>query len=141
MSAHEYFVDTNIFLRIIAKDDEKKALECEKIIEAIRRGTIRAVTSHIVLAELVWTCLSFYRISKPDVVRLLRGVVSIHHLSLHDDFDALQALALYEAHNVKFIDALIAAHVRITKNHAHVLSYDTDFDKMGIVRCEPSQIL
>ena len=140
-SDHEYFVDTNIFLRIIVKDDEKKAADCEKVIEAIRKGALRAITSHLVLAEVVWTCLSLYRIAKSDVARLGRGIISIHHLSFHDDFDALRALSYYDEYSVKFIDALIASHARIARGEVEILSYDTDFDKMGIARVEPCDVL
>lgn len=141
MPAAEYFIDTNIFLRVIVKDDKKKAAECERAVELIRSGTIRATTAHLVLAELVWTCLSFYQIGKVDVIKLAHGLAGIPHMSIYDDFDVLYALSRYERHNVKFIDALIASHAKIARDGVAVLSYDADFDKMGITRVEPAQIL
>lgn len=141
MPASEYFIDTNIFLRVIVKDDKNKAAECERVVELIRSGTIRATTAHIVLAELVWTCLGFYQIGKVDVIKLARALAALPHLLIYDDFDVLYGLSQYERHNVKFIDALIASHTKIARDGATVLSYDTDFDKMGIARVEPAQIL
>lgn len=141
MPAREIFVDTNIFLRVIVKDDPQKATECEAVIDAIRRDRIRAVTSHLVLAEFVWTCLSFYKISKSEVVKLARGILAINHLALSDTFDTLQAITLYEAHRVKFIDALIAAHDAIALRGIVVLSYDKDFDALEVPRIEPQKLL
>lgn len=141
MSDHKYFLDTNIFLRIVVQDDRKKADDCEALIKMMRTGKIRGITSHLVLAEFVWTCLGLYRLHKSEVLKLVRGIVSITHLSLSDEYDTLRALNYYEEHGVKFIDALIAAHVSVREHGSTIVSYDTDFDKLGLIRLEPAQIL
>lgn len=136
-----YFLDTNIFLRIVVKDDRKKAGDCTELLESVRAGKIRVMTSHLVLAEFVWTCLSLYRLKKPEVVKLVRGIASISHLSVIDAYDTLRALALYEKHGVKFIDALIASHSSFQERGVSIVSYDTDFDTLGITRFEPAHLL
>lgn len=138
MNARKCFIDTNIFLRVIVRDHPTQTTECERIIEALREGRMEAMTCHLVLAELVWTCLRFYKLPKKDVVRLVRGVASMPHLSIVDDFDTLRALASYEAHNVKFVDAMIASHTFLVRAHGLILSYDADFDALGIPRVEPA---
>lgn len=141
MRDRRYFLDTNIFLRIVVNDDRKKAEECASLIALIREGTIRATTSHLVLAEFVWTCLSLYRLKKAEVVKLVRGIISIPHLSLTDEYNTLHALVLYEKYGVKFIDALIASHSFFQKHGGSIVSYDTDFDTLGCTRIEPVSIL
>lgn len=141
MSEHEYFLDTNIFLRIVTKDDARKAADCEKLVQRIREGKLRGRTSNLVCAEFVWTCLGFYRIPKPDVVKLIRGMVSIPHLTIQDAFDPLRAVDHYESASIKFVDALLASHNAITEHGATIVSYDRDFDTLGIERLEPDQVL
>ena len=136
-----YFLDTNIFLRIVVKDDKKKAEDCAKLLEMARAGKIHVVTSHLVLAEFVWTCLSLYRLKKLEVVKLVSGIASIPHLSVIDVYDTLRALALYEKYSVKFIDALIASHSFFQEHGCSIISYDTDFDILGLTRLEPAHLL
>ena len=42
---------------------------------------------------------------------------------------------------MKFIDALIASHKSIQEEAAVIVSYDKDFDKLGILRKEPKDII
>lgn len=141
MFGSKYFIDTNVFLRVVVKDDAKKAADCERLIERIREGVLRAYTSRLVLAEMVWTCLSLYKLKKREVVPLIRGLASIHHLSFKDEYDTLRACALWEEYPVKFIDALIASDQSIAAGEMAIVSYDTDFDKIGVKRVEPSELL
>ena len=74
MKEYKYFLDTNIFLRAIVKDDLRAAKECENIFELLQENKFKAVTSTLVLAELVWTGLSFYKIQKEQIVDLKKSL-------------------------------------------------------------------
>ena len=141
MPGARYFLDSNIFLRVIAKDNPKKVAECERLIQAVAEGRLRAVTSPLVVAEVVWTCLSFYRLKKSVVIELLRGLVSLKHLKIQSRLNIFAAFEYYEASGVKFIDALIAAETCFSNGQARLVSYDKDFDKLGLVRLEPAEII
>lgn len=64
MSEFRYFLDSNIFLRPIVKDDPEKVRDCERLFEKIERGAIKAFTSNLVLAEILWVGIGFYKIKK-----------------------------------------------------------------------------
>jgi hypothetical protein len=51
------------------------------------------------------------------------------------------ATELFQTHNVKFIDCLLASSKRVQENKAAVFSYDRDFDKLGVPRVESKDIL
>lgn len=136
-----YFLDTNIFLRPIIKDHPQQTADCEKLFVLIEENKIAAATSNIVLAEFLWTAQSFYKISKPETIASMKGIVSISGLAIEDSFDSFAALQYYESFSVKFIDALIASHKLIQEGKAIVISYDKDFDKLGIKRKEPKDII
>ncbi|HBL39745.1 TPA: hypothetical protein DDZ10_03695 [Candidatus Uhrbacteria bacterium] len=140
MNANKYFIDTNIFLRVIAKDDEKKTRDCEVVIEALTNGHITGVTSTLVLAEFAWTCLSFYKLKKTAFTPAINALLGIKRLAILDDYNHVLALKLYETHSVKFIDALITSHATVIKEHLPILSYDRDFDKLNVRRVEPGEL-
>ncbi|OQX00623.1 hypothetical protein BWK69_01070 [Candidatus Parcubacteria bacterium A4] len=140
MSEHKYFIDTNIFLCPIVKDDFQKVKECEDFFELINCGKIKAVTSSIVLAECIWTGMSFYKISKNEMVEVLRGALKLRGLKIVDNFNCALAVELYAGHSVKFIDALIASIPLIAGGEMIAVSYDKDFDKLKIKRKEPKNV-
>ena len=136
-----YFLDTNIFLRPVTKDHFQQTADCEKLFLLIQDNTIEAVTSNIVLAEFLWTAQSFYHVSKQETVASMKGILGIPGLAIEDSFDPFAALQYYESFPVKFIDALIASHTLIQERKAIVVSYDKDFDKLGVPRTEPKDII
>ena len=136
-----YFIDTNIFLRTLIKENKKTFDECFKLLSEIKIGNLKASTSHVVLAELVWTLSSYYGFSKEKVVTAVKSVVNLRGLQFIDGYQAHMSLELYEKKPVKFIDALIASIKTIREKTWVVVSYDKDFDKMGISRKEPGELV
>lgn len=141
MKEASYFIDTNIFLRVIVKDNPRKVQDCERFFEQLALGKIQAVTSNLVLAELVWTGLSFYKLTKFQVINIIAGIIGIKGLTINDDGDIFTALDFYKNNSVKFVDALIASHQSLRNGKAAIVSYDTDFDKLGLKRIEPSALI
>jgi len=141
MAEPSVFIDTNIFLRIYVRDNETKAKDCEEVIQAMQNGKIHAVTSEIVIAEFVWTSLSFYKIQKLVVVQMMKAILSLPNLYVQGVADMLVAIELYEKHSIKFIDAIIASCELIQLGNLPILSYDKDFDKIEMNRYEPAELL
>jgi predicted nucleic acid-binding protein len=135
-----YFLDSNIFLRPIVKDDLQKVKECENLFEKIKKGELKVFTSNLVLAEIVWVCSSFYEIRKEAILKILKSILKFKNLKIIDKFDTFLAIELFENYNVKFIDALIASNPAIFKKEVVVVSYDKEFDKIGVKRIEPRKI-
>jgi len=140
MKDYKYFIDSNIFLRPIVKDDLQKVKESEKFFEKINKGEIEAFTSNLILAELIWTGKKVYGIEKTELIKAVRGILDFRNLKIVDDFNSRLALEIYEKYSLKFIDALIASNPKIYKKEAVVVSYDKDFDKIGVKRMEPRQL-
>ena len=49
-----YFIDTNIFLRVFVKENEKAFKECLDILELVKNGKIKAFINNLVIAEVNW---------------------------------------------------------------------------------------
>lgn len=137
----KYFLDTNIFLRRSIEDNIKQAEECDKVFSLIEERKIKCVTSALVLAEFIWTSLRFYKVSKEKLVKSLKSLFRLKNLTIKDNTDFFVALELFENNNIKFIDAMIASNDFIRKNKAIIVSYDKDFDKIGVNRIEPGELI
>lgn len=135
-----YFLDSNIFLRFLTGDNPKMFNECLSLIENIKAGKINAFTSNLVLSEVVWTLGSLYKFPRIRIIYAIRGIVGTPGLKICDGYMILAALEIYENSSVKFIDSLIASIYEVYNRKWIVVSYDKDFDKLGVIRKEPSQI-
>ena len=135
------FIDTNIFLRALTADQEKEFHECVAFLKDVKAGKIKAFTSTLVLAELQWTLKSFYKFTKEETLTSLYGITSLKNLKILNDPDPTLGLELYRTHPVKLIDAFIASYDLIQDKKMAIVSYDKDFDRLGVKRLEPRNFL
>jgi predicted nucleic acid-binding protein len=63
------FMDANVFLRFLTRDDPVKAERVKALLERARDGEVALVTSESVITELVFVLSSpkLYRLSRQDV--------------------------------------------------------------------------
>lgn len=142
MKEHKsYFIDTNIFLRVLVKEDERVFNECFAFLEQVKAGNIRAYTSSLVLSEVNWVLAKLYGFDKTEVVAALKSITHLRNLKISDTCSASEAVSMYEANNVKFIDSMLASNDVFTKKNAYMVSYDRDFDTLGINRKEPKELV
>ena len=136
-----YFIDTNIFLRVLVQDDIKLAKDCIQLLKNVKEGKLKAVTNSLVLAEIVWTLQSFYKLSKRQTVRALKGILNLKGLTIRDQYNPQDAIFIYEKRKVKYIDAAIASIEQIMAKKWIIISYDADFDKLSVIRKEPKEVI
>lgn len=136
-----YFVDSNIFIRVLVKETDKIFKECYRFLDLVRQSKIKAFTSSLVLAEIDWVLEGFYGFKKENVIEGLKSILKLRGLKIVDKINASLAIELYEKHNIKFIDALIASNPKIFKKKVTMVSYDKDFDKINVLRKEPKEVL
>lgn len=137
----EYFIDTNIFLRILVKENEKTFKECYQFLKLVNTKKVKAFTSVLVIAEIDWVLESFYGFKKEKVIKVLESISKLKGLGIIDKTNLLLSLRFYKKYNVKLIDALIAAHPKINRQKATIVSYDKDFDKMKLKRVNPGKVI
>lgn len=100
-----HFVDTNIFIRFLANDHPDKAERVLSLLERAVKGEVVLVTSLMVIAEIVWTLESFYGLSKAEIAPRIESILTTPNLRCPESETILQALDLYAAKNIDFIDA------------------------------------
>ena len=141
MKEHKYFIDSNIFLRTLTGENKDKFRDCQAFLAMAKERRIQTFTSTLVLAEVNWVLLKVYKFPKEQVLAGIRSILSLDNLNFVDEVNQNLAAQIYEAYSIKFIDALIASNPYIQRKEMVVVSYDKDFDKLGIIRKEPRVII
>ncbi len=131
------FVDTNILLRLLTRDDPIKFNRCRRLFEQAVAGSVTLHTSELVIAEIVWTLLSYYELAKPTVIEKVGQILNTPNLLVKNQEALIEGLALWSRHNCDFIDAFNAALTH-REGLPNLASYDTDFDSIPFInRQEP----
>jgi uncharacterized protein len=109
MKAEVVFVDTNLFLRYLTNDVPAQADAVESLLKRAANGELLLTTSSLVIAEIVWTLESFYRLPKKDISGKVLAILNTHGLNVEASDLLLQAAVWYAEKNVDFIDAFNSA--------------------------------
>jgi predicted nucleic acid-binding protein len=133
------FLDANVFLRYLTKDDPVKAERCYELFQRLKRKEDQVVTSESVLSEVVYvlSSRSLYQQSRKQVRALLLPIISLPGLKIQYRRTFLRALDLFAGSNLDFEDTLSLAHME-RMQVTTIISYDRDFDRFkNINRREP----
>jgi len=133
------FVDTNIFLRFLTRDEPYKAERIFRLFKSAREGKIKLLTSDLVIAEVVWVLTSseLYNFSKEEVIESFLPLILEDYIELPSKPLILRVFDLFTKKNIDFADCYNAILAR-DLGTASILSYDKDFDKLDfITREEP----
>lgn len=129
------FVDTNIFIRYLTKDDPTKYDRCRELFKRALEGKLILASSGMVIAELIWTLLSYYKVSKADVIEKVSIIVATESLHIPDKDIIADALVLYGRKNIDYIDAYNAVFMKY-HGYREIYSYDRDFDLVEEIKRE-----
>lgn len=105
------FVDTNVFLRFLTNDDPVKAKRAEILFRDALRGKVTLATSLLVIAEIIWTLESFYKLEKPDIAAKVEKILNTPNLDCPETPLLFTALDQYVHANIDFVDAHNAFHM------------------------------
>ena len=135
------YLDTNIIIRYLTRDDETKAAACYRLFERVSKGREELITSVATIVEATYVLSSRrgpYRLQPDEIAARLHPIVSLRGLVMSDKRVCIRALDLYAQYPfLDFADALGAAHME-ARGITEILSYDRDFDRLpGIERVEP----
>ena len=133
------FIDANVFLRFLTRDDPVKAERVKTLLERAEQGEVELTTNEAVISELVFVLSSpkLYNLNRERIRTLLIPIVSLRGLKLSNRTVFLRAFDLYAGTPMDFVDALVVAHMEARKV-TEVYSYDEHFDNVsGIRRLEP----
>ncbi len=132
------YLDANIFLRYLTRDDETKAAACLRLFQRLQAGEETATTSETIIAEVAYVLAArgHYNLKPDEISARLRPVLTVRGLKLSHKRSCLRALDLYATYQfLDFEDALTVAEME-RQGIDVVSSYDTDFDRIKHIRRE-----
>lgn len=141
MKEHKFFVDATLFLCLITRDNEKYYQACLQFFHKVREKNLLLLTSPIVLAEIESKLTHDYELKKEDILRALEGILALKNLKFIEYTDMPTALNFYKNKSVKLINCLIASYPALLNGQLKILSYDREFDSLGLDRLEPKEVL
>ncbi len=100
-------LDTNVLVRYFVRDDAAQHQRAARLIERECRADAPGRIALVTLCELVWVLSAGYGYSRPDIARLLQGILTASDLEVEQAPMAWDAWRLYQAGKVDFADYLI----------------------------------
>jgi predicted nucleic-acid-binding protein len=106
------FIDTNLFLRYLLNDIPQQADAVEEILEKAAEGKLELWANPMVIAEIVWTCESYYELPRDKIRDKVLMILNTPGLAVEDEDLVAEAAILYAEKGVDFIDAYNACWMR-----------------------------
>jgi len=131
------FLDTNVLVRHITGDHPEQSPRARAVIRAIEAGERTVWTSHLVIAEVVFVLGGpVYGLDRDEIARALRLLIGLPGIKVARKPVLRAALGLYATHRADFIDCYHAAWLR-NRGEQRVLTFDEDFETLGLERVQP----
>jgi predicted nucleic acid-binding protein len=105
VAVERLFVDANVFLRYLTNDIPSEAEVLDRLLCQAAEGRLMLVTNPMVIAEIVWTLESYYRLSPADIRPKIWAMLSTPGLEIAESELVGSAVDAYVEKNVDFIDA------------------------------------
>ena len=100
-------LDTNVIVRYLVQDDPVQSAAASRVFEDLLSAENRGFVSAVVLCEVVWVLKRGYKVRKPGLCRVVRGLLAAEELELEHRDLVSKALARFEKGSADFSDFLI----------------------------------
>jgi len=130
------FLDTNILLRYLTRDDELKAQAAYALLKRVEAGLETVTTSPLVIFEAIFTLARTYHQPKQRVAELVLPIIALRRLKLPDKRVWRDAMQIWTTTSIEFADAYNAAYMQ-AHGMSEVYTWDEGFDQVqGITRID-----
>src|SRR5437867_2990368 len=109
------YLDTNIFIRALTGDDQKKKIACQSLFRKIAAKEVVVTTTEVVIADVVYVLSSKrlgYHLRRQEIRDSLYPLLKLTGIKLKNRNVYLQALDIYAAYPIDYEDALQAAYIQ-----------------------------
>ncbi|MBI5749357.1 MAG: PIN domain-containing protein [Nitrospinae bacterium] len=127
---YKAFIDTNILIRILVKDDDIKRKSCEKLLEKAKRKEVILYILPVAIIEIVWVLEKYYKLDKKVIRELVEAILNTPELKCEMEDVFKKAIKSYEEKNIKFADAVMG-YWGLERGFSTVYTYDEkDFKRI-----------
>jgi predicted nucleic-acid-binding protein len=128
-----WFVDANVFLRVLTEDDEGQCQKARSLFEEAAAGRVELVTGSPVLFELAWTLRSRYEKPPREILQIIESVLGTPGVQVADAVRVREAIDLARQCKGEFPDAYVAAMSSATGCHGVATFNARDFKRLGVL--------
>jgi len=100
-------LDTNVLVRFLVEDDDEQTLKATQLIEGAVRAGVPLYVSAVVLCEVIWVLARIYRLTKDELVEIVRSLVQTPELEIEGRDGVRRALEAFVSGKGDFSDDLI----------------------------------
>ncbi|MDR1647020.1 MAG: PIN domain-containing protein [Zoogloeaceae bacterium] len=127
-----YFVDSNVFLRFITRDDADQSIIAERLFLQAKAGEIELFCGPPVFFEVAWVLRAVYKLENAAILDILESMLSIPNLAVSDADSVTRAIAMARRQSLGFADSYIAV-TALGKNIGVATFNRAHFEKTGAV--------
>ena len=117
-------IDTNVLVRLIARDDSRQAAAAEAFVE---NG---AWVSVLALAEATWVLATVYELSSTDLAKMIEMLLDHRDLVLQDSEAVQDALKLFKAKPALGFSDCLMLHLARKAGHLPLGTFDRGLAKV-----------
>jgi predicted nucleic-acid-binding protein len=117
-------IDTNVLVRLIARDDARQAAAAEAFVE---KGAWVPV---LALAEATWVLATVYELSSKDLAKMIEMLLDHRDLVLQDSEAVQEALKLFKAKPALGFSDCLMLHLARKAGHLPLGTFDRSLAKV-----------
>ena len=103
-------LDTNVLVRFLVEDDEKQSQRATRLIKNAQERGEPLFISDIVICETVWVLSTSYDFERPEIVRVMSGLLRARGVVFASSDRLARALQAFASSKGDFADYLIHEH-------------------------------
>ena len=136
------YVDTNVIIRLLTRDDPLKGAEAESLFSHVEQGSLTLAAPDTVIADAVFVLASphNYNFHRNQIAAMLIPLVKLTNFHVDNRDVVMRALEIYGSVTIDFGDAMIVASMEAT-GATELYSYDTDFDHFQAIVRNPDLLV
>jgi predicted nucleic-acid-binding protein len=129
-------LDTNVLIRFLTVDKNKKYRKLYSFFESLENGDIRVELKLIVLFQVIYVLKSFFKVPKKEIASGIADLIKYKGITIKEKKIVNRTLKLWREKNVEIVDCYLVACLE-KDAQSIIYSYDRDFDQFKVNRKEP----
>lgn len=117
-----YYVDTNVFLRFILKDNVQQYKTVRGLFKKAKDIEVKLLVPQIVIFEINFVLGKVYHIGKEEIIQQLESLLSTYYFHIQNDEIFKDALKLFKISNNSLVDCFLI--LKAKQEGAELFTFD-----------------
>ena len=137
-----YFIDANIFIRVLTQDDPAQSPKSLAFLERIADGHVSGMVTEGVILEVIQVLASKhqYGLDRSEIRERILPLFMLPNLQVQHREIQLAAIELFAESRLDYVDCLAIAYARLPELQG-IVSFDQGLDRLvNELRVEPDMV-